>query len=103
MIKSLSPYYVTTPFVSTASGLTCESYTMSIWVWDDIKTNVPATPVYTFTKPNPTGSTGDDKVNISRLISDYIDFTPQSAGTTSAINGNNQQWRFCRSLTASEP
>lgn len=92
MIKSLSPYYVTTPFVSTASGLTSESYTMSIWVWDGDKASVPTAPVYTFTKPNPTASTGNDKVNISRLISDYIDFTPQSTNTTSAINGNNQQW-----------
>jgi len=92
MIKSLSPYYVSIPFVSTASGLTCTDYTLSIWIWNGDKASVPTTPEYTFTKTNPTESTGSDKVNISRLISDFIEFAPQSNNASGVINGNNQQW-----------
>lgn len=91
MIKSNSPYYITTPFVSPASGLTCVSYTLSIQVWNGDKTTPTGTP-YTITKNNPTSSTGSDKINIARIVNDYIEFTPQKTTTTSVIDGNNQQW-----------
>ena len=92
MIRSLSPYYISTPLVSALSGLTCTSYTLNIFVWDGDEFSPPSSPSYSLTKKNPTNSNGDDKINISRLISDFIDFTPQSASNTSAINGNNQKW-----------
>lgn len=92
MIKSLSPYYLTIPFVAPASGLTCESYTLEIFVWDGLKSAVPATPSYEITKKNPTSSTGNDKVNIARLINDFIDFAPQLGTVTDLIDGNNQRW-----------
>jgi hypothetical protein len=93
MIKSLSPYYLTVPFVSANTGLTCTSYVVSIFVWDGLKADVPSTATYTLTKTNPTGSTASDTtVNISKLIKDYIQFTPQDAATTSVINGNNNWW-----------
>ena len=92
MIKANSPYYISTPFVSPASGLTCTSYTLSIWVYDDLKATVPTEATYTITKDNATGSTDSDDINIARLISDFIEYEPQKATATSVINGNNNQW-----------
>lgn len=93
MIKTLSPYYLSIPFVSTNTGLTCENYEVSVFVWNGLKASVPASATYTLTKDNPTGSTGtDETVEISKLISDYIEFAPQSNGATALINGNNQWW-----------
>lgn len=92
MIKSNSPYYITTPFVSAASGLTSENYQLSVWVWNGLKSAPPATASYTTTKNNPTASTGSDKINIARIVNDYIEFAPQDTTSTSVINGNNQQW-----------
>jgi len=92
MIKTNSPYYVSTPFVSPASGLTCVSYTLSIWIWDGEKASPPTEPNYTTTKNNPTASTGSDEINIARLISDFIEFEPQKTTTTTSINSNNNLW-----------
>jgi len=92
MIKSNSPYYITTPLVSVASGLTCQNYKLSVSVWDGLKSSPPATATYTTTKNNPTASTGSDRINIARIVNDYIDFAPQKTTTTSVINGNNQRW-----------
>lgn len=93
MIKSNSPYYLTVPFVSANTGLTCTSFTVSIFVWNGLKASVPATATHTLTKSNPTGSTGNDTtVNISKLIRDYIEFAPQDNGTTAVIDGNNNWW-----------
>ncbi len=83
MIKTLSPYYLTIPFVSPLTGITCTFYTLKIYVWDGIKSAVPAVASYSITKNNPTTSTGNDKVNIARLLNDYIDFAP---------NESNQRW-----------
>lgn len=83
MIKTLSPYYVTIPFVSPLTGVTCTKYTLKIYVWDGLKSAVPAVASYSMTKTNPTSSTGSDKINIARLINDFIDFAP---------NESNQRW-----------
>ena len=92
MIKSLSPYYVTTPFVSPLTSETCTSYTLQIFVWDGLKASVPASATYEKTIDNIAEDTGDSKVNISRLINDYIDFTPAEGTTTELLDGNNQLW-----------
>ncbi len=92
MIKTNSPYYVTTPFVSPASGLTCVSYTLSIWVWNGLKASPPTEPNYTTTKNNPTASTGSDEINIARLISDFIEFEPQKTTSTDTLDSNNNLW-----------
>jgi hypothetical protein len=91
MIKSLSPYYVTTPFVSPASGDTCTSYLLEIYVWNGAKDDV-LTPTYTITILNQEVSTGDSKVNISKLVNDFIDFSPNSGSGTDVVDGNNQLW-----------
>ncbi len=92
MIKTLSPYYVTTPFV-TSGGVTCTKYTMEIFVWTGNKiTDVPSTTTYEITINNPTASTGNSKRNIARLINDFIDFTPNTVSTTLLVESPNQVW-----------
>lgn len=92
MIKSLSPYNLSIPFVAPLSGLTCSSYTLQIFVWNGLKNVVPTNTTYEITKYNPTGSTGNDSINISLLINDFIDFTPYDTTATELIDGNNQYW-----------
>lgn len=92
MIKSLSPYYLSIPFLSPLTSVICTEYTLQIYVWDGVKATPPTTPSYTITKQNVANSSGTDKVNISRLLNDYIDFTLQSMSTTGLYNANNQRW-----------
>lgn len=94
MIKSLSPYYLYIPFVSPLSGLICTEYTLKIYAWNGAKTSIPATVTYQITKQNPTGSNADDKIDIARLINDFIIFRPQKSTTTELIDGNNQYWVY---------
>ena len=78
MIRANSPYYVTVPWVSPASGLPCTSYTLSVWIWGGDKASVPAQPEYTFTKNNSAQLTSgeDTTINIARIILDFVDPTP---------------------------
>jgi len=93
MIKSLSPYYVYTPWVNPLGGAVLgESYTISIFVWNGLKASPPGTATYTKTQENPASLTDSDKVNIARLISDFIEFAPQKTTATSVIDGNNTWW-----------
>jgi len=96
MIRSLSPYYITTPWINPLGGAVLgESYTITILVWDGLKTSPPAadsTNSYTKTQENPADLIDSDRVNIARLISDFIEFEPQKALVTSAIDGNNTWW-----------
>lgn len=92
MIKTLSPYYLNIPYVSPLTDLTCTAFTLNLYVWNGDKSDVPATATYTITKENATSDTGNVKINISRLISDFIDFTPNIGTITEVVNGNNQQW-----------
>lgn len=92
MIKSISPYYLSIPFVSPLTSAICTSYTLQIFVWEGSKFDVPTTPIYQSTKKNPTGSSGNDKVNIARLVNDYIEFETVPFTVSVFYNGNNQQW-----------
>lgn len=92
MIKTLSPYYLTIPFVDPITTETALSYTMKLYIWDGLKASVPVTESYSMTKNNPTSSTGNDKVNIARLINDFIDFMPNVGISTGLIDGDNQRW-----------
>lgn len=91
MIKTLSPYYVEIPLVSPLSGATCTSFTLEIFIWDGLKDSPPVDPAYSITKSNPELSTGNAKINIARLINDFIEFEPQTI-FTGLIDGNNQRW-----------
>jgi len=92
MIKSLSPYYLTIPFASPLTSAISSAYTLQIFVWEGLKASVPATPIYQITKKNPTGTSGNDKINISRLVNDYIEFETVPFTVSALYNGNNQQW-----------
>lgn len=92
MIRALSPYYVTTPLVSPLTSEVCTSYTIYIKVWVGDKNTPPTEPTYQITKDNSTNSIGNDKINIARIIADFIEFTPQSSNTTAVIDGVNQMW-----------
>lgn len=92
MIRSLSPYNYTTPFVSANTGLTCTSYTLKLYIWNGAKAGAPLTATESWTKLNPTASTGNDVINISRVIADYIEVAPPTGTTTGFINGNAQWW-----------
>jgi hypothetical protein len=92
MIKSLSPYYLTIPFKSPLTNEICTAYTLKVYVWNGLKNTPPATANYQVTKGNPTLSGGNDKINIARLVNDYIDFLAQTTGATGLYNGNNQRW-----------
>jgi hypothetical protein len=90
MIKSRSPYYYSVPLVNNT--VTCDSYKMNIRVWNGSKTIPPNATSYTFTKFNPTQSTGNDEINIARVIADFIIFSPNLQTTTGVINSDNQRW-----------
>lgn len=93
-IKSLSPYYKTIPWVSLRTGLTCTSYELKIFVWRGLKTSAPILSHFVITKNNVEDSTGSDAINISRLVSNFFDFAPQTtSGVTQLLNGGvNQAW-----------
>ena len=92
MIKTLSPYYINIPFVSPLTGETSLSYTLNVFIWNGLKFEKPAEPQYQITKNNPTSSTDLDKINIARLINDFLDFNPTKSTTTELVDGNNQIW-----------
>ena len=92
-IKNLSPHYKIIPFISPRTGLISTAYTLQIFAWVGLKPSAPIVPHFTITKNNAEGSKGDDRVNISRLTRDFIDFTPQTtSGVTQLLDGNNQAW-----------
>lgn len=92
MIKSLTPFYINVPFVDTATGITCQKYTLKIYVWDGLKTATPTSATYEITKFNPTESTGTDKINIAREVNDFIDFDATAVTITELVDGDNQKW-----------
>lgn len=92
MIRSLSPYYITIPWVSPLNDETATSVLIKIYVWDGLKNSVPEASTYEVTKENALSSTDSFKLNIANWISDFIDIQKQSINTTTLINGNNQQW-----------
>jgi len=92
MRKTLSPYYIDIPLVSPLSGLTCIKYTLEIYIWDGSRTSPLSTPSYSKTIINSSGSTATHKINISRLINDFIEFEPKKALSTSLLDGENQRW-----------
>lgn len=92
MIRALSPYYVTIPFVSANTTLKCTDYTLRLFIWPVAKASRPGTANYTFTKGNPTSSSGSDKINIARVIADHITYVEVEGTTTAFINGGNTLW-----------
>jgi hypothetical protein len=91
MIRSLSPYNYTTSFRS-GSGLICQSYRLDLRIWNGAKAGAPTTVTESWTKLNPTGSDGNDIINIARVLADYVEVTPPTGTGIQLINGNAQWW-----------
>ena len=92
MIKTLSPYYIEIPLTSPASDTVCGSYTIQLFIWKGNKTAVPNTSSYQITRVNQLATNGIEKVNIARIVSDFIDFQINPQTTTGLYNSNNQAW-----------
>ena len=92
MIKTLSPYYIEIPLVSPFSGDVCGSYTVSVFIWNGSRTAVPSQSTYQITKINAVGSDKIEKVNIARIVNDFIDFQIEVPNTTGLYSANNQVW-----------
>lgn len=91
-IKTLSPHYISVPLTSPLTGVVCSSYEVRIYIWDGSKTAVPAEPAYVMTKINASGASGSDKINISRIVNDFIEFDCTQETSTVLVDGNNQVW-----------
>jgi len=91
MIKTLSSYYLDIPLVSPLTSLTCTSFVLKLYVWNGLKTDVPADATYTLTENNPEALTNNLSVNIAKLINDFIEFEPQVL-VPNIQDGNNQIW-----------
>lgn len=92
MIRSLSPYYITIPWVSPLNSETATDVLVDIYVWNGAKNSVPATATYEVTRENALNSDDSFDLNIANWISDFIELTKQSTTTTELIDGNNQYW-----------
>lgn len=103
MIKTLSPYYLNIPFRNPDTLVVCSSYTISIYIWSGNKSAIPATPEYQKTNINATGLDNDSKINVSRILNDFIDFKINQSVVTSLENGNNQVWVLTKIFYSDEP
>ena len=92
MIKTLSPHYINIPLVSPLTSLTCSRFRLELFVWKGTKIAAPSQANYVITKENPEALTSDTKINISNLISSFIDFEPIKVLTNSLVNSPNQVW-----------
>jgi len=104
MIRVLTNYYITIPFVAPLSSLTCTKVYINLYIWSGLKSAVPSVPTYEYEKENPTASSGSIEVDISRQISDFLDFDANFQTTTGAVSGNNQVWvRWETLYTTTDP
>lgn len=92
MIKTLSPYYITTSWISPLTSLTATSYTLDIFVWNGGKGNSGTIPTYSITKTNIENSVLTDDIDISKIVNDFLEIRPVSSDVTDNINGDNQIW-----------
>jgi len=92
MIKILSPYYINIPYESPVTGLVCSEFTLKLYVWNGLKTDIPIDASYEITKTNPEGLTTSTQIDISNLISTFLEFEPKTVTDNEIINGDNQVW-----------
>ena len=98
MIRALSPYYVTTNLTYlNPTSVVCQSYTLTVQVWNGLKTGFNGADVesYNITFINTQADPTTHDININAIIQDYIEFKqpfPNPAETTQVIDGKNQRW-----------
>jgi len=92
MIKTLSTYNLIVPFVSPLTSETCTEYTVNVYIYKGWSVlSVPLSPQYTITKVNHADSTGDDRIQIGRLVNDRIEFIPTNSGIMEVLD-TEQYW-----------
>lgn len=91
-MRVLSPYYITVPFVAPLSGLVCTEFILNIYIWSGLKSAVPSIATYQITKDNPTASSGSTKIDVSKLVADFIDFDFVGTGQNEVLSSENQVW-----------
>ena len=93
MILTRTPHYITIPidFPTTTTDVV-----VSLYVWSGLKASIPATANYTWTKPVPTTTTSELKVNISNVVNDFIGEGKFSASTTGIQNAGLERgiWAY---------
>ncbi len=88
-----SPHYITVPWYYPTSADIRTYYIIKLFVWSGDVTSVPATPKYEIRKDNVANSSGVEKIDIGRLLNDFIDFTPSRNTGTQIYNANtNSKW-----------
>lgn len=93
MILTRSPYYKNIPWLKPSDGIKADKYTLELWIWTgDRVTNIPNEATYRIKKDNIEDSSDIDKVDIARLIEDYIDNTLIDVTTTGVNDGNCAVW-----------
>jgi len=92
MINTLSNYFIYIPWINPITTNVAVSYTLDLFIWNGLKAAVPLTPIYQMTKPNPTLSNGNDRIDIARIINDFIDFDYAPITGNVLQDGNNQIW-----------
>lgn len=92
MIKTLSPHYLTIPWMSPSSGTTPDKYILKIYVWRGYKASVPTNSNYQIENINPLGRTGNTSVDISKYLNEFILNTFTTNTTTSLNNTGFMVW-----------
>ncbi len=91
-IKTLSPYLLTIPLVNPISSVVCTQFTVKVYAWAGELSAIPAEPLYVITKINAAASSGSEKMDISKLINDVMEFSCVVQTDTNIVDGNNQVW-----------
>ena len=92
MILSLSTYNLIVPFVSPLTSATCTEYTVNVYIWQGESAAVPAEPEYVITKENHADSAGNDRLQIGRLVNDYIEFLPTNSASMEELVVTSVVW-----------
>tara|TARA_R110002049_G_scaffold199037_1_gene369081 strand:- start:17669 stop:18736 length:1068 start_codon:yes stop_codon:yes gene_type:complete len=74
MILTRSPYYKNVTWRRPSDNAVCDSFTLNIYIYEGAITAAPTTATYSITKENIQNlTTGDTKIDIARLVDDFID------------------------------
>lgn len=92
MILTKSPYYLTIPWMSPSSSTVPSKYVLQIYVWNGLKTSVPASPNYEEENKNPLSLTGNIDINISPYINDILTVGLTKGTTTGVLDGDCAVW-----------
>ena len=92
MIKTLSPHYISVPWLSPSSGTIPDSYVLEIYLWDGLKASVPVEAKYELERVNPLGKVGETGIDISNYVNDLLDISLVSGVATGLLNADSQIW-----------